>query len=306
MNNLANTTLTDAGHRQYTCKPIPTLAIYVLALLFLIGLAFSIFILAVVHNALFLLLLLSLAALVAAFLLWNSLNWRRNGAVLFYLHSFPDSDLGFARDGDLVKITGLVACGSISLESSYEKVAPCIYTSTSLYEFGELGLKPADVKESWFQWRLVYSELQSSPWQRFSADFYLTDGKSGITVLVKAGQGSKVFPLIAESRLVNSTRKCKILSSHLRKWLNDRSLPVETRLLRLEEGYIKEGSSVIVIGMLRRNADSTIIVQPPALISTGCLLQKFLLPVDVDELILGVPKTADTRTNSKSVSCVEL
>ncbi|KAK2989914.1 hypothetical protein RJ640_008881, partial [Escallonia rubra] len=293
MNDLSNTPLTDAGHRHYTCKPIPTLAIYVLALLFLIGLGVSIFILAVVHNALFLLLLLSLAALVAAFLLWNSLNWRRNGAVLFYLRSFPDSDLRFARDGDLVKITGLVTCGSISLESSYEKVAPCIYTSTSLYEFGELGLKPADVKESWFQWRLVYSE-------RFSADFYLTDGKSGITVLVKAGQGSKVFPLIAESRLVNSTRKCEILSSHLRKWLNDRSLPVEARLLRLEEGYIKEGSSVIVIGMLRRNADSTIIVQPPALISTGCLLRKFLLPVDVDGLILGVPKMADTMTNSKS------
>ncbi|KAK2965528.1 hypothetical protein RJ640_008878, partial [Escallonia rubra] len=293
MNDLSNTPLTDAGHRHYTCLPIPTLAIYVLALLFLIGLGVSIFILAVVHNALFLLLLLSLAALVAAFLLWNSLNWRRNGAVLFYLRSFPDSDLRFARDGDLVKITGLVTCGSISLESSYEKVAPCIYTSTSLYEFGELGLKPADVKESWFQWRLVYSE-------RFSADFYLTDGKSGITVLVKAGQGSKVFPLIAESRLVNSTRKCEILSSHLRKWLNDRSLPVEARLLRLEEGYIKEGSSVIVIGMLRRNADSTIIVQPPALISTGCLLRKFLLPVDVDGLILGVPKMADTMTNSKS------
>ncbi|KAK3038757.1 hypothetical protein RJ639_027344 [Escallonia herrerae] len=300
MNNLSNTTLTtDAGHRHYTRKPIPTLAIYVLALLFLIGLGVSIFILAVVHNALFLLLLLSLAALVAAFLLWNSLNWRRNGAVLFYLHSFPDSDLRFARDGDLVKITGLVTCGSISLESSYEKVAPCIYTSTSLYEFGELGLKPADVKESWFQWRLVYSE-------RFSADFYLTDGKSGITVLVKAGQGSKVFPLIAESRLVNSTRKCEILSSHLRKWLNDRSLPVEARLLRLEEGYIKEGSSVIVIGMLRRNADSTIIVQPPTLISTGCLLRKFLLPVDVDGLILGVPKMADARTDLKSLSRVEL
>lgn len=52
-----------------------------------------------------------------------------------------------------------VSCGNVSLESSYEKVGRCVYTSTLLFECGELGLKPVDVKESCFGWRLAYSEV---------------------------------------------------------------------------------------------------------------------------------------------------
>lgn len=73
-------------------------------------------------------------------------------------------------------------------------------------------------------------------WQKFSTDFNITDRKSGTRAVVKAGSDCKVIPLIVESRLVNTTRKCKTLSTHLRKWLTDRNLPAETRLLRLEEG----------------------------------------------------------------------
>lgn len=46
---------------------------------------------------------------------------------------------------------------------------------------------------------------------------------------------------------------------------------------------------VIVTGILRESNDSLMIVQPPEVISTGCLWRRFLLPVDVDGLILGVP-----------------
>ncbi|KAM7476558.1 hypothetical protein LguiB_023801 [Lonicera macranthoides] len=299
MNNLSNGAATSSlaeqqQHRHcYNCKPIPPLAIYILLPLFFIGLVFSIFILAVVHNALFLVILLSLSSLIAAFLLWNNLNSRTNASLLLYLRSFPDSDLRYARDGDIVKITGLVSCGSLSLESSYEEVPRCIYTSTLLFEFGELGLKPADVDRSCFQWRLAYSE-------RFSTDFNITDRKSGTRALVKAGSDCKVIPLIVESRLVNTTRKCKTLSTNLRKWLTDRNLPAETRLLRLEEGYIKEGSCVSVIGTLRRNGEVAMIVEPPEL-STGCLWRKLLLPVDIDGLILGVPEIEDTVNYPNSV-----
>lgn len=52
--------------------------------------------------------------------------------------------------------------------------------------------------------------------------------------------------------------------------------------------YVKEGNSVSVIGMLNRSDDTATIVQPPELISTGCLWRNMLLPVDVDGLILGV------------------
>ncbi|XP_052306150.1 uncharacterized membrane protein At1g16860-like [Populus trichocarpa] len=131
---------------------------------------------------------------------------------------------------------------------------------------------------------------------RFSTDFYITDRKSGIRAMVKAGSGCKVVPLIVESKLV-TTRQCRTLSSHLRKWLQERNLSAEARLLRLEEGYVQEGSFVTVIGVLRRNNDISMIVQPQELFSTGCLWQKLLLPVDVDGLILGFPDTAGPNMN---------
>lgn len=77
--------------------------------------------------------------------------------------------------------------------------------------------------------------LRPSTWQRFSTDFYLTDQKSGLRATVKAGSGCKVIPLVVESKLVN-TKRCRLLSPHLRKWLSERNLSTESRLLRLEEG----------------------------------------------------------------------
>ncbi|XP_010251624.1 PREDICTED: uncharacterized membrane protein At1g16860-like isoform X2 [Nelumbo nucifera] len=221
------------------------------------------------------------------FIVWNTLNWRRNGAILLFLDSFPDSDLRTATHGQLVKITGFASCGSLSLESSYEKVHRCTFTSTLLYEYKGFSLKKANVNNGWFQWRVAYAE-------RFSTDFYITDMKSGIRVMVKAGYGSKVIPLIVESTLVNTTNKHRVLSSYLRKWLVERNLSAEARLLHLEEGYIKEGSSVTVMGVLHKNSDITMIVQPPEIVSTGCLWRGFLLPVDVNGLILRVSETSSS------------
>ncbi|CAA2935716.1 uncharacterized membrane At1g16860-like [Olea europaea subsp. europaea] len=233
MNNLSNAAAISKTQNHHhcldCCRPIPPVVLYILALLFLTGLGVSIFILVVVHNALFFIIILFLSVFVAGFLLWNSLNFTRNAAVLFLLRSFPDSDLSLASHGQLVKITGLVSCGSVSLESSYERVAQCVYTSTLLYEFGEPGLKPSDVKNSCFNWRLAYAE-------RFSTDFYITDSKSGIRALVKAGPDCKVNALSIERKLVKTTQNGRVLSSHLRKWLRDRNLPAEARVLRLEEG----------------------------------------------------------------------
>ncbi|KAF8379945.1 hypothetical protein HHK36_027411 [Tetracentron sinense] len=292
MNDLSNAPLRD----RHCCsfKPIPAPVLCVLVPLFFIGLSVSIFILVIVHNAFFFVFVTLLSALVLAFLVWNTLNWRRNGAILLFLDSFPDSDLRIARDGQLVKITGFASCGTLSLESSYEKVPRCIYTSTLLYEYKGFDSKPAVGNGGCFHWSLEYSE-------RFSTDFYITDMKSGIRAMVKAGDDSKVIPLIFESKLVCTTSKHRVLSPHLRKWLGDRNLSAEARLLRIEEGYIKEGGIVTVTGVLHRNNEVLMIVQPPELISTGCLWRKLLLPVDVDGLILGVPETTPAVTNTCSV-----
>ncbi|KAJ7951360.1 Ubiquitin-specific protease family C19-related protein [Quillaja saponaria] len=292
MNDLSNAVLGD----NHCCnfKPIPTLSPYILLSLFFLGLTVSLFILVEVHNAAFFVSLLLLSVLVLAFIVWNNHNWRTKGAIFFFLGSFPDSDLRVAQEGQLVKITGLATCGSVSLESSYEKATRCIYASTLLHEYRGLGLRPKNASNLCFRWNLTYCE-------RFSTDFYITDQRSGIRVAVKAGSGCKVLPLILESEIVNTTGHCRILSPHLRKWLTDRDLSAEPRLLRLEEGYVQEGSVVTVIGMLHKSNDVLMIIQPPEVISTRCLWHKLLLPVDIDGLVIGVSKMTHPVSIQESV-----
>ncbi|KAF5733279.1 hypothetical protein HS088_TW17G00821 [Tripterygium wilfordii] len=285
MNDLSNAVVRD---------PVPGLAVYVLVPLLLIGLSVSLFILIVVHNVAFFLCVLIISAIVTSFIVWNRINWNRKTAISLFLRGLPDSDLALAHEGQLVKITGLASCGSVSLESSYEKAARCIYTSTCLYEYRGFNLSPANFNKSCFRWSLAYCE-------RFCSDFFITDRKSGIRAVVKAGSGCNVIPLIVDSKLVTTTRRCRVLSAHMRKWLAYRNLRSEGRLLRLEEGYVREGSSVSVFGMLRRNDNVLMIVQPPEIISTGCLCHKLLLPSDVDGLILGVPDVAAQVTNTGSI-----
>lgn len=68
-------------------------------------------------------------------------------------------------------------------------------------------------------------------------DFYITDAKSGMRALVKAGHNSKVIPLIDENVLVNTTHRNREVSSTLSKWLEERNLSPEAHMIRLEEGY---------------------------------------------------------------------
>lgn len=110
MNDLSNAASVQ-GH-CCSCKPIPSRVFYVLLPLFFTGLAVSIFILVAVHNAAFFVALLSLSALIAAFLIWNTVSWRRNSALLCYFRSFPDFDIRLARHGQLVKITGVIRISS--------------------------------------------------------------------------------------------------------------------------------------------------------------------------------------------------
>ncbi|KAJ9188195.1 hypothetical protein P3X46_003580 [Hevea brasiliensis] len=296
MNDLYNAGVREQNNES--CYPIPRIAICILVPLFVTGLSVSVFILIVVHNPVFFLSFILLSALVLSLITWNRHNWRHKYAIFRFLRSFPDSELASAREGQLVKITGVVSCGSVSLESSYERTTRCIYASTLLYEHGGFGPKPNDANTSCFQWNLTYCE-------RFSTDFYITDQKSGIRAMVKAGPGCKVVPLIVESKLVSTTRHCRILSPHLRKWLQERNLSVEARLLQLEEGYIQEGSIVTVIGVLHKNNEIVMIVQPEELLSTGCLWERLLFPIDVDGLVVGVSSVPGRIMNPDNRQSIE-
>ncbi|XP_072987441.1 uncharacterized membrane protein At1g16860-like [Typha latifolia] len=268
------------GDRRRCCGPVPTAVPCVLFPLLLAGIGVSVFILAVVHNALLLVALLLISALVAAFFLWNAASQRSNRALRVFLDRFPASDLRTAADGQLVKITGFASCCDVSLVSSYEKVERCVYTSTSLYTYSGCKSYLANAKNRCFRWNLTYLE-------RLAADFYITDAKSGTRALVKAGSNSKVIPLVDENILVNTTLRNRELSSTLKNWLEERHFSADS-LLRLEEGYIKEGRSLTVMGMLSRKSGAIMIVPLPEPIATGCLLQNLLLPVDVDGLLLKI------------------
>ncbi|XP_068651377.1 uncharacterized membrane protein At1g16860-like [Aristolochia californica] len=275
-----------------TCHPVPKLVAYVLVPLFVLSLALSLFILVAVRNAVFFISLLLLSSLVFSFLIWNACNFRSNGGVLFFLSTSPDSDLRTAKDGQLVKITGFASCGSLSLESSYEKVPRCIYTSTKLYEYRGTISKLANISSRFFGWNLAFSES-------FATDFFILDRKSGMSVVVKASQDTKLIPLITETTLVHTTRRNAAVSPYLRKWLGEKNLHLGDGLIRLEEGYIKEGCSLTVMGVLTRNNGVPVIVQPPEPFSMGCLWKKFLLPSDIDALIL---KLTD-RSGSETAPC---
>lgn len=81
--------------------------IYILIALFAASLALSLFILAAVHNAAVFLILLLLSSLVLGFVVWNKRGFRGGGAVGFFVSRLSDSDLRTAKEGQLVKVTGV-------------------------------------------------------------------------------------------------------------------------------------------------------------------------------------------------------
>ena len=68
------------------------------------------------------------------------------------------------------------------------------------------------------------------------ADFYVSDFHSGLRALVKTGYGAKVAPLVETATVVDITKENKDLSPNFLRWLADRSLSSDDRVMRLKEG----------------------------------------------------------------------
>ncbi|KAF8092500.1 hypothetical protein N665_0413s0040 [Sinapis alba] len=228
-----------------------------------------------------------LAAVVPAVvvLVWNCV-WGRKGLVSF-IKKYPDAELRGAIDGQFVKVTGVVTCGSIPLESSYQRTPRCVYVSTELYEYKGLGGRSANPKHRCFSWGCRHAE-------RYVSDFYISDFQSGLRALVKAGYGAKVSPFVKPATVVNVTSQNKDLSPSFLKWLSDRNLSADNRVMRLKEGYVKEGSTVSVMGMVRRHDNVLMIVPPAEAVSSGCRWWHCLLPTYADGLII----TCDDNQNA--------
>ncbi|KAH9307699.1 hypothetical protein KI387_035610 [Taxus chinensis] len=251
--------------------------------LFVIGFVVGAVILVAVHNGILLIVLMGMFGAVVGILVWNA--WRRRNAGIAFVLGYSDSELERARDGQYVKVTGVVSCGSVPLESSYEKISRCVYTSTSLYEYKGWKANSANPKHWHLSCELTYLE-------RYATDFYISDLHSGLRALVKAGNGAKVTPYVDETTIINIVQKKTELSTDLIQWLRERNLSSDDSLICLKEGYITEGSTISVMGVVQHIDNVLTIVPPSEPISTGCQWTNFFLPASIEGIVLRYEDTS--------------
>ncbi|XP_057962637.1 uncharacterized membrane protein At1g16860 isoform X3 [Malania oleifera] len=132
---------------------------------------------------------------------------------------------------------------------------------------------------------------------KYVADFYISDFQSGLRALVKAGYGAKVAPFVKPATVVDVTKETQELSPGFLRWLAERNLSRDDRKMRLKEGYIKEGSTVSVMGVVQRHDNVLMIVPLAERVSTGCQWIRCLLPTYIEGLIL----TCDDNQNADVV-----
>lgn len=66
-------------------------------------------------------------------------------------------------------------------------------------------------------------------------DFYISDFQSGLRALVKTGYGARVTPYVDESVVVDINAN-NDLSPEFLRWLRERNLSVDDRVMQLKEG----------------------------------------------------------------------
>ena len=73
--------------------------------------------------------------------------------------------------------------------------------------------------------------------QKHVADFYISDFQSGLRAMVKAGYGAKVASFVKPTTVVNLSKEKRELSPSFLRWLADRNLSSDDRIMHLKEGY---------------------------------------------------------------------
>ncbi|XP_057485211.1 uncharacterized membrane protein At1g16860-like isoform X1 [Actinidia eriantha] len=294
VNNLAVTNLSQEEEYSFH-KSFPKPILWAMVLLFVMGFIAGGFILGAVHNPILLVVVVVLFGAVATVFTWNT-YWGRKAVTGFIAH-YPDAELRTARDGQFVKVSGVrnilsddnflkvVTCGNVPLESSFRRVPRCVYTSTSLYEYRGWDSKAANPTHRRFTWGLRSVE-------RHVVDFYISDFQSGLRALVKTGYGAKVTPYVDESVIVDINQSNRDMSIEFIRWLGERNLSSDDRTMQLKEGYIKEGSTVSVMGVVQRNDNVLMIVPPPEPIPTGCQWATCILPATLEGIVLRCEDTS--------------
>ncbi|XP_031494086.1 uncharacterized membrane protein At1g16860-like isoform X1 [Nymphaea colorata] len=278
--------VTNLGHDiDYSfSRSFPKSVFCLLILLFVMGFIAGGFILGAVQNAILLIVVVVLFGAVAAVFIWNTCCVI--SAVTSFIVQYPDAELRTAKNGQYVKVSGVVTCGNVPLESSFQKIPRCVYTATSLYEYRGWDSKAANPTHRRFTWGLRSLE-------RHAVDFYISDFQSGLRALVKAGYGAKVTPFVDESIVVEVNQKNRELSPEFVRWLGERNLSSDDRIMRMKEGYIKEGSTVSVMGVVQRNDNVLMIVPPDDAFPTGCQWTKCFFPTNLEGIVLRCEDTSN-------------
>lgn len=73
--------------------------------------------------------------------------------------------------------------------------------------------------------------------QKHVVDFYISDFQSGLRALVKTGYGAKTTAYVEESVVVDVNPLNKDSSPEFIRWLGERNLSSDDRVMRLKEGY---------------------------------------------------------------------
>ncbi|CAL0308594.1 unnamed protein product [Lupinus luteus] len=274
--NPAVTNLTPDDEYSFR-RNIPKPILWSVILIFVMGVIAGGFILGAVRNAILLIVVVVLFGVVAALFTWNSCRGRK--AIVGFISHYPDAELRTAKNGQFVKVSGVVTCGNVPLESSFQKVPRCVYTSTSLYEYRAWDSRAANPEHHRFTWGLRSAE-------RHVADFYISDFQSGLRALVKTGYGARVTPYVDDSVVIDFNAANKDTSPHFLQWLGERKLSSDDRIMQLKEGYIKEGSTVSVMGVVQRNDNVLMIVPPAEPLSTGCQWAKCIFPATLEGIVL--------------------
>uniref|UniRef100_A0A1D1Y1M4 Putative membrane protein At1g16860 n=1 Tax=Anthurium amnicola TaxID=1678845 RepID=A0A1D1Y1M4_9ARAE len=269
-------TALESGGDGYGFK-VPKLAVWSCVVVLALGMVVGIFLLVAVKNPVILAAVGVLLVPVGLLVLWNWARKRRD--LEGYLRRFPDTNLLRAKTGEFVKVTGVVTCGSIPLETSYQGVSRCVYVSTELHEYRGWSGKPANPHHKRLTWGLRHAE-------RHVADFYISDNQGGARALVRAGNGAKVTPFVKPSLKVDITKKNKELSPGTLSWLADNSVSYDKQIMHIEEGFIKEASVISVLGILQSQDNVLMIVPPAEPISTGCQWTRCLIPIHIEGLVL--------------------
>ncbi|KAG0468898.1 hypothetical protein HPP92_018226 [Vanilla planifolia] len=275
-NNQAVTKLSQDGNDPFK-KGFPKVVLWSAILLFVMGFIAGGFFLGAVHNAILLVVVVVIFSIIVTLLIWNHFWGRR--AVVTFISQYPDVELRTAKDGQYIKITGVVTCGNVPLESSFQKVPRCVYTSSSLYEYRGWESKAVNPQHRRFTWGIRSVEKNV-------VDFYISDFQSGLRALVKTGYGASVSPYVDESVIVDMDINNKEISAEFLRWLRERNFSSDGRMLRLKEGYIKEGSTVTVMGVVRKNDNVLMIVPPTEPLSTGCQWTMCIQPVNIEGIVL--------------------